>query len=361
MLNTAGTSGGVLDISKNFIIERCIFSNNSARYGGAIEYDSYEYYGHVQDHINIYNSTISNNRALNGGGAFNIGYANIIVRNTNIVNNVAPSGNTIHSRVIGGHQDIDMRYNYWGKKGPDDSVWRAMSRDSFYPITREMINWNPQVVDDNDPSNPIEVNPDDDSKEHGGNGGDSRVNPTPSTTDSSTSTGRNIGGNGNNYGSGTGSGGNGGSGNPGTPYNPGNAGNTNSYGHIPGNTYTGQKVIGNYNSRTSNANSKVDGTSDSNSQSKINSSNHASSLSTVGMISNAAASSGSDGGQGEGSNSADSSDSGPQSVSKSYEITEKLEEIIDDDTSMLTNIILVIIILFLLIIGYKRKEKESED
>ena len=361
MLNTAGTSGGVLDISKNFIIERCIFSNNSARYGGAIEYDSYEYYGHVQDHINIYNSTISNNRALNGGGAFNIGYANIIVRNTNIVNNVAPSGNTIHSRVIGGHQDIDMRYNYWGKKGPDDSVWRAMSRDSFYPITREMINWNPQVVDDNDPSNPIEVNPDDDSKEHGGNGGDSRVNPNPSTTDSSTSTGRNIGGNGNNYGSGTGSGGNGGSGNPGTPYNPGNAGNTNSYGHIPGNTYTGQKVIGNYNSRTSNANSKVDGTSDSNSQSKINSSNHDSSLSTVGMISNAAASSGSDGGQGEGSNSADSSDSGAQSVSKSYEITEKLEEIIDDDTSMLTNIILVIIILFLLIIGYKRKEKESED
>ena len=361
MLNTAGTSGGVLDISKNFIIERCIFSNNSARYGGAIEYDSYEYYGHVQDHINIYNSTISNNRALNGGGAFNIGYANIIVRNTNIVNNVAPSGNTIHSRVIGGHQDIDMRYNYWGKKGPDDSVWRAMSRDSFYPITREMINWNPQVVDDNDPSNPIEVNPDDDSKEHGGNGGDSRVNPNPSTTDSSTSTGRNIGGNGNNYGSGTGSGGNGGSGNPGTPYNPGNAGNTNSYGHIPGNTYTGQKVIGNYNSRTSNANSKVDGTSDSNSQSKINSSNHDSSLSTVGMISNAAASSGSDGGQGEGSNSADSSDSGAQSVSKSYEITEKLEEIIDDDTSMLTNIILVIIILFLLFIGYKRKEKESED
>ena len=362
MQNTAGTSGGVLEISKNFIIERCILSNNSARYGGAIEYDSYEYYGHVQDHINIYNSTISNNRALNGGGAINIGYANMVVRNTNIVGNVAPSGNTIYSKVIGGHQDIDMRYNYWGKKGPDDSVWRAMSRDSFYPIIREMFNWNPQAIDDNEPSNPIEVNPDDDSKEHGENGGNPRANPNPSTTGSSTSTGRTIGGNGNNYGSGSGFGGNGeGSGNPGTPYDSENTGNTNSYGNIPGNTYTGQKVTGNYNSSTSNTNSKIDGSQNSNSQSKINSSNHDSSLSTVGMISNAAASSGSDGGQGESSNSADSSDSGAQSVSKSYEITEKLEEIIDDDKSMLTFIVLAIITLSLLIIGYKRKEKENED
>ncbi len=368
MLNTAGTSGGVLEISKNFIIERCVLSNNSARYGGAIEYNSYEYYGHVQDHINIYNSTISNNRALNGGGAFNIGYANITVRDTNIVDNVAPSGNTFHSRVIGGQQDIDMRYNYWGKKGPDDSVWRAMSRDSFYPITREMINWKPQVVDD-EPSNPIiDVNPDDDSKGHGGDGDKPTVNPNPSTTDSSSSTGRTIGGNGNNEGSGntygpgsgTGTGGSG-TGNPGTPYTPGNTGNTNSYGHIPGNTYTGQKVTGNYNSSTSNANSKVDGTSNSNSQSKINSSNDDSSLSTVGMISNAAASSSSDGGQGESSNSADSSQSGAQSVSKSYEITEKLEEIIDDDKSMMTFIALAIIVLLLLIIGYKRKERENKD
>jgi hypothetical protein len=36
-----------------------------------------------------------------------------------------------------------------------------MSRDRFYPITREIINWKPQVVDDNEPDNPIEVNPND--------------------------------------------------------------------------------------------------------------------------------------------------------------------------------------------------------
>jgi hypothetical protein len=281
---------------------------------------------------------------------------------------VAPSGNTFHSRVIGGEQDIDMRYNYWGKTGPDDSVWKAMSRDSFYPIKREMINWNPNIVDDEPSNPPIEVNPDDDSKGHGGDGNNPSVNYNPSTTESSTSTGRTIGGNGNNEGSGnnygpgsgTGTGGSG-TGNPGTPYTPGDSGNTNSYGFIPGNTYTGQKVTGNYNSSTSNPNSNVDGTTNSNSQSKVNSSNYDSSLSTVGMISNAAASSGSDGGQGESSNSADSSDSGAQSVSKSYEITEKLEEIIDDDKSMLTFIALVIITLSLLIIGYKRKEKENED
>ena len=370
MLNTAGTSGGVLEISKNFIIERCVLSNNSARYGGAIEYNSYEYYGHVQDHINIYNSTISNNRALNGGGAFNIGYANITVHDTNIVDNVAPSGNTFRSRVIGGQQDIDMRYNYWGKNGPDDSVWNAMNRNSFYPITREMINWKPPVVNDDEPSGPIEVNPDDDSKGHGGNGDKPIVNPNPDSTDSSTSTGRTIGGNGNNEwsgntygpGSGTGTSGSGsGTGNPGTPYNPGNPGNTDSYGHIPGNTYTGQKVTGNYNSST-NANSKVDGRSNSNSQSRINSSNDDSSLSTVGMISNAAASSSSDGGgQAESSNSADSSQSGSQSVSKSYEITEKLDEIINDDKSMLSFIVLAIVTLSLLIIGYKKKERENEE
>ncbi len=369
MLNTAGTSGGVLEISKNFIIERCVISNNSARYGGAIEYNSYEYYGHVQDHINIYNSTISNNRALNGGGAFNIGYANITVRDTNIVDNVAPSGNTFHSRVIGGEQDIDMRYNYWGKTGPDDSVWKAMSRDSFYPIKREMINWNPNIVDDEPSNPPIEVNPDDDSKGHGGDGNNPSVNYNPSTTESSTSTGRTIGGNGNNEGSGnnygpgsgTGTGGSG-TGNPGTPYTPGDSGNTHSYGFIPENTYTGQKVTGNYNSSTSNPNSKADGTTNSNSQSKVNSSNYDSSLSTVGMISNAAASSSSDGGgQGETSNSADSSDSGAQSVSKSYEITEKLDEIVDDDKSMMTFIALAIIVLLLLIIGYKRKERENEE
>lgn len=368
MLNTAGTSGGALELSKNFIIERCVISNNSARYGGAIEYDSYEYYGHVQDHINIYNSTISNNRALSGGGAINIGYANITVRDTNIVNNVAPSGNTINSRVIGGQQDIDMRYNYWGKNGPDDSVWKSMSRDSFYPITREMINWKPQVVDD-EPSTPtVDVNPDDDSKGHGGSGNNPSVDYNPSSTESSTSTGRNIGGNGNNdgtgnsYGPGSGTGGTGsGTGHPGTPYTPGTGGNTNAYGHIPGNTYTGQKVTGNYNS-SSNANSKVDGTSNSNSQSKVNSSKDDSSLSTVGMISNAAASSSSDGGgQGETSNSADSSESGAQSVSKSYEITEKLDEIVDDSKSMMTFIVLAIIVLLLLIIGYKRKERETEE
>jgi hypothetical protein len=62
--NTAGISGGALDISDNFLIMRSVISNNSASYGGAIEYDSPVYYGHIQNNFNIYNSTISGNRAL---------------------------------------------------------------------------------------------------------------------------------------------------------------------------------------------------------------------------------------------------------------------------------------------------------
>ena len=259
MLNTAGTSGGVLEISKNFIIERCIFSNNSARYGGAIEYDSYEYYGHVQDHINIYNSTISNNRALNGGGAFNIGYANITVRDTNIVDNVAPAGNTIHSRVIGGQQDIDMRYNYWGKtssgySGPDDSVW-SVNNNQFKPWYGQWVKWEGTVVDGNPSSGS-----DDEGKENP----NPIINPKPEDegshssstgTGSSTSTGTNIGGKGNWQYSGNGDGSNMGYQGIGNNHNG-------LLSSLNGRQYSGQNIVGSANtgnsssSHESNANGK---------------------------------------------------------------------------------------------------------
>lgn len=372
-LNTAGISGGALDISKNIVIERSIISNNSARYGGAIEYNSYEYYNHVQNNFNIYNSTISNNRALNGGGAFNIGYANITVRDSNIVDNVAPNGNTFTSRVIGGQQDIDMRYNYWGSNGPDDSVWKAMNRDNFYPITREWIDWNPKSVDVEPSPEIIEVETDDDSKGSGGTGNTPSINYNPGTTGTSTSTGRTIGGNGNNDGNryfdGDGIGGNHGnsnSGGSGDGTGISGDGITNLFTHIPGNSYDGQKVTGNYDPNASpaesNTNSKVNGTVNSNSESKVNSSNYDDKLSSIGMKSNAAAmSSSSSGNPGESSSSQNSGESGSKSISKSYEITEKLDEIIKDDDSMIKFIILAFIVISLLIIGYKRKEKETEE
>ena len=78
----------------------------------------------------------------------------------------------------------------------------------------------------------------------------------------------------------------------------------------------------------------------------------------------AAASSSSEGGsQGAGESGSSSSSGGVSDVdvAKSYEITEKLEELVDNSISMTAFIVLEIIVLSLLIIGYRRKEKENED
>ena len=206
--NRAGTNGGALDISKNFLIMRSIISNNSARYGGAIEYDSYVYYGHIQDNFNIYNSTITNNKALNAGGAFNIGSGNISVHDSNIVNNFAPSGTTIHSH--GTQYAIDMRYNYWGVLpnghiGPDNSVWNV-HHNIFKPWYKKWVNWKPKVIESNNSgSNPNSsthnpyINP---------NSNSSGNNPNnPISTGPSSSTSHSIGGaNGNNQGNSNGNG-----------------------------------------------------------------------------------------------------------------------------------------------------------
>ena len=66
-----------------------------------------------------------------------------------IVNNFAPSSNTIHSYGI--KQSIDMRYNYWGVLpnghiGPDDSVWNTHN-NIFKPWYKKWINWNPKVIE----------------------------------------------------------------------------------------------------------------------------------------------------------------------------------------------------------------------
>lgn len=351
--NRAGTSGGALDISKNFLIMRSIISNNSASYGGAIKYDSYNYYGHIQNNFNIYNSTISNNKALNMGGAFNIGYGNITVHNSNIVNNFAPSGTTIYTQ--GGNTAIDMRYNYWGvlpngHVGPDDSVWNTYN-NIFKPWYKNWINWEPKIIESNNSgsnSNSSNYNP--------------YINPNPNingnnpnsvSTGTSSSTTTSIGGNnGNNQGNGngkyfgSGDGNNLGSGS-------GNGGNGGSYSTLPGyNKYNGQNIKGNANSNRSynSINSHIHGTVDSNSLSRSNSSNYNPNLISAGFTANAASSpSSSQRGMqddSEGSSSLSGSDN-------SYEITKKIKELSGDDKSLTTFIILIIVILALLILGCK--------
>ena len=345
--NIAGIGGGALDISKNFIIMRTVISNNSAIYGGGVSYTSYTYYGHIQNNLNIYNSTISYNRALSDGGAFTISSGNVVVHDSNIVGNTAPSGSTISTSSSS--YSIDMRYNYWGRtSGPDDSVW-SVNNNNFKPWIRQWIDWNSKST------NPIigPVNPQDDD----GTGNNPKPNPggghnsNPSSTGSNTHTGSSIGqngqGNGNWKYSGDGDGTNSGYGGIGNGhggyYSVGGSG-----------LYGGQNIKGNSNSNIpSFGESQSDDVNHQNSQSRTNSSKFDSNLATTGSVSNAmSASSASEGGADGGSSS------GGESVSKAYEISQKIDELLDDGYSTLISVIFAIIVIFLLIIGYMRNKKE---
>lgn len=363
--NTAGDFGGALDLSKNFIIMRSIISNNSARYGGAIEYDSYDYYNHIQDNLNIYNSTISNNQALTMGGAFNFGKSNVTVHNSNIVNNKAPDSSTIHSTSS---NVIDMKYNYWGTSsngytGPDDSVWRSSGID-FRPWSKQWINWNPIAIEIAPDVPIIDVNPD--NVDYGNHdypkNGDSETSSLVSTG-SSISTGKSVGGNGNVNGQGYNNGmGNGKYSGTGDGNNLGQSDGQseliNSLSRLPGRTgYNGQNSDSN-NDAYDYSNPQVPGVEDFKSLSKINGSRQDKNLESVGMTANAASqdSSSSSGGD-SGLNSPQYGGTDGKSVSKAFEI-DKIEELLNEATSMFTFIILALFVILLLIVGYKLKENE---
>ena len=348
--NIAGISGGALDLSKNFIIMRTIISNNSARYGGAIQYSSYTYYGHIQDNFNIYNSTISNNKALNRGGAFDFGSGNIVIHDSNIVNNVAPAGSTLHSS--GGSYTMDMRYNYWGTNdkgriGPDDSVW-AVSNNQFRPWYKELIKWDSKIsgpeVSNDDGNGNGQINNDNNDKS---------INTNPKSTGSSISTGKSIGGSGN---------GNGGyNGNGGSNLGYGGIGNGHNgpYSSFLGsNSYKGQNIKGNANKNTHSpdVDSQVDGDVDKDSLSRSNSSSYNPNLASVGSTSNAASAASSSQG---GSDGASDSLKG-ESVSKSFEIKE-IEDLISDDQSFAIFLIFAFVVLLLLVIGYRRYGKDNQE
>ena len=331
---------------------RSIISNNSASYGGAIEYDSSVYYGHIQNNFNIYNSTISGNRALTKGGAFSFGSGNVSIRDSNIVDNFAPASSTVYTSTSS--NAFDMRYNYWGRTpsgfaGPDDSVW-SVSNNQFRPWYGQWIRWDTPVS-----------NGDDSSKDDDGKNTNPIINPDPkddakhtgsSNTGSSASTGTTIGGRGNwpSYnGDGDGS-------NPG--YNGIGNNHNGLFSSLGGRGYSGQNINGVANANSnSQHNSNANGNVNTDSLSKSNSSTYNPNFASIGMTANSAASASSaqSGSQGEGG----SSSTGAESVSKSYEVKE-LEEVVKDENSMIKFLIITFITLFLLIVGYKRNEKEEE-
>lgn len=366
--NRAGISGGALFVSNNFLITRSVITNNSAMYGGAINYDSYFYYGHVQNNLNIYNTTISDNMALNAGGAFRIGQANITVHYSNIYNNFAPEGTTISSSYITSNPNVvlaDMRYNYWGPTqlngrpaNADNSVYNFPNIKLGSRLSDKVV-WilDSKDTDDNVPVSPIDQN----------SNQNTYVNPT--NTNGNTATGSSIGGQSSGSGSGSVIGPNGASPNPGSNMGLGDGGDYNGQG-LPGSSSTisdaipsniGTPTMSNYPSDDTNpsimdlqdyySNSNQ---SNANSYSKSDESKFNESLDSVGMTANAASSSGSSSEGGESGASQSSSSS-----SKAYELEDKSIKKETDDNIWMISIVLGVLFLFFIIFGYKRRKDDE--
>lgn len=372
--NRAGLTGGALDISNNFIITRTIISNNSAMYGGAINYQSYSYYGHVQDNLNIYNSTISNNMALNSGGAFRVGQSNITVNYCNIYDNSAPEGSTMSASYIGAGPDkvsADMRYNYWGTNefgkvlGADNSVYNFPNVITGRKSNTK-INWvavDEKTDNDDNPVLPIDSG---DSEDNPG-----RIIVNPGTTRPGTGTGTEIGAGGN---------GNGGSGDVSSTGNKPGSGNN--MGEGDGGKWGDGGSQSSTNRNASNTISNVDSSDVFSSSSNRSSSNHESAdhessdspnsnsykgndeneVVNVNNTSMGESSSSSSDASPSGSeaDSAGSSASQASSSSKSYELNEKTVKELDNNVDIFIIIGVLALIFILFIIGYKRRENDED-
>lgn len=331
--NIAGESGGALDVFGNLQVFNTEILDNNAKTGGAVQYTSYEYYGHIQNNMNMFNVTVAGNRALDKGGAF-ANSGNFRITNSNIYGNSAPNGKTFTGGGV-----VDARTNWWGSvDGPDDSVWN-LNNVRFRTWLNDKVKWDAVPVSDK--------TSDDDNKGSGNSNNGGRYYNPSSSTGSSASTGSTLSG--------------------GDSYN--NNGRGNSYGfNLPGNLHSGNGNGGRLNlngfiSNNGNGESRTDvnGNSESrtdvngnqpnpNSLSQINSSS-VNDLSSVGMTANAAdSSSGSAGGESSG---------GDGEAPSAYEITKQVTKEIDSEDNLL-NIIFVLIALMLVIIGYYRKYESDE-
>ena len=312
--NTAGERGGALDIFGNSQVFNTEILDNNAKTGGAIQYNSYEYYGHVQNNINMFNITVAGNKALDKGGAFNLNNGNFKITNSNIYGNSAPNGATFSGGGV-----VDARSNWWGSvDGPDDSVWN-LNNVRFRTWLNDKVKWDAVTISDN-PSG-------DDNKGNGDNPG-RYYNPS-SSTGSSVSTGSTLSG--------------------GNSHSGGNSGGFSLPGSWPnGNGKDGKLDLNGFLSSDGKSRTDVNGNHvNENSLSKQNSST-VNDLSSVGMSDNAADSS---------SSSAGSPSDGDSA--KAYEITKDVSKEINPEDN-LVNIIFVLVVLMLIVIGYYRKYESDE-
>lgn len=332
--NVAGKHGGGLDIFGNFEIFNTEITNNSAKYGGAMQYNSYSIYERTQNNIDMFNVTVTGNNALEYGGAFQIGLANFAIKNSNIYDNNAPIGSTFAGiRGISSNGNIDARGNWWGSvDGPDDSVL-SQPNIRFRTWAGEKIDWTPVNINNAGISNNNGIRPNSQSQTSSGastgsavhTGSTLRIDSTNSYNPSShggSSDGFNFNGN---WPNGNNEGNNGGFNfNDGTnPYNPNGESKTNVRGDVV----------------------------NPNSLSKTNSST-VNNLASVGMTANAADSS-------AGGETSSSEGTSEESVN-AYEITKEVKKEINENDFSIFNILFILLWIFLFM-GFYRKYKTMDD
>lgn len=332
--NTGGRYGGALDLFGNIVVTNTEITNNSANYGGALQYSSYEYYNHLQNNLNMFNVTIADNVALTRGGAISATIANLTISNSNIYGNTAPREFTFHDKW--GTSYVDARNNWWGSvDGPDDSVWNVKNI-RFREWLSDRVNWKPTIINNSGSNN---------SSDNHSSGNGNKINNPIFHGILSSSTG---------FGSHTGSTlGNGGSldsngdndGFPGLWPGASSSGGSGEHGSS-GNGSSSSSFL----NSSDNSKSSINGNSiNPNSLSKINSSSIFNLLS-VGLTPNAADSS---------SCSASSSVSESSSSSKAYEVVKKTDKHIIDSNKYVYYLIFALVLFFLLILGYKFKKYDK--
>ena len=343
--NTAGERGGALDLFGNVEIFNTEIINNSAKYGGALQYKSYTFYERVQNEMVMFNVTVAGNKALTYGGAFNLGTANFAIRNSNIYDNFAPEYAT-----LAGGSNVDMRGNWWGSiNGPDDSIYYP--RVKFRTWLGQKVDWGSALVSNT--KNTKENN------ENKGNGGKSS-NSNSVSTGSGVHTGSTLSIDTSHSSSGGRATGFEFDGNWPSGNNNGNGGR---FGYSNGINSSNSNGKGKASSQ-GNVNSNGEGRTDvkgnvvnSNSLSRTNSSS-INNLASVGMTANAADSSMSS----QSSPSSDDGNGGSEGVSKAYEITKdvKKEINLNEDLSIF-NILFVLLWIFLFIGFYRRYKTMDEN
>jgi len=312
--NFASYGGGALAIWKSDIdLILCNITDNTGEYGGAIYVQSTRSGNHVVEQINIYNSTITENKGFRTGGVVYAANINLNVKNSNIYDNFASDGTTIAIQSSNEQpvNNIDVNHNWWGSaNGPSDDVW--LHAQYFRDWDRHINTWNV-------------VTPNDDKKSDSPGSSSQRPVNNPDKSVSGGSTGGNLISNGGgNTGSGSGLGFGTGFGNGfGNGFGQGSGTNTGfSTGDGEGNRGSGSGYAGNY-------------------------TNNQGTLGTMGSSSSS--------GSGGSSSAQSDSDAG-----KAYEITKDIIKDIEKNSVPLS-IALIIIVLILLIIGYKRRSNEEDE